>query len=107
MSKVVKVFISQPMRDKTEEEIKQERERAIKNIETLIVDDAEVEIIDSILDVNSIPQDYNVSLYCLGESIKLLSQADILYMCKGWSEARGCCIERICAQEYGIKIFTE
>ena len=53
MSKVVKVFISQPMRDKTEEEIKQERERAIKNIETLIVDDAEVEIIDSILPSNT------------------------------------------------------
>lgn len=40
----MKLFISQPMRDKTDEEIKEEREKIIKEVEKLF---GEVEVIDS------------------------------------------------------------
>ena len=35
-------------------------------------------------------------LWYLGESIKLLGQADIAYFCKDWEKYRGCCIEHEC-----------
>ena len=42
------------------------------------------------------------ALEYLGESLKLLARADIAYFAPGWNEARGCKIEHVCAEEYGI-----
>ena len=47
---MVKVFISQPMRDKTDEEIKKERERAVEEVKKKFNDD--VKIIDINLSKN-------------------------------------------------------
>ena len=44
----MKIFISQPMKDLSEEEIRHNREKAIKKIKSLYGDD--VEIIDSYID---------------------------------------------------------
>ena len=63
-----KIFISQPMRDKTDEQIKKERERAVKAIEEKIGE--QVEIIDSFFEKaphNAKP------LWFLGKSFELLS----------------------------------
>lgn len=95
----MKVFISQPMRGLAEHKIKLNREKAIENIKRLYGDD--VEIID-----NYFNGDEN-SLFKLGESIELLSTADIIYLCKGWNKARGCKIEYMCASDYDIKIIFE
>ena len=38
------------------------------------------------------------------KEIKLLSTADLVYLAKGWENARGCNIERTVAFEYGIPI---
>lgn len=43
-------------------------------------------------------------LWFLGESLKLLATADIAYFATGWEGARGCKIEHICAEEYGVHI---
>lgn len=93
---MLKLFISQPMRDRPEEEILDEREYAIKRVKCVV---GEVEVIDSYL--KNIPENAT-PLWCLGKSIELLSTADIVYFCDGWDKARGCRIEQACAVAYGI-----
>ena len=95
-----KVFISQPMRGKTDEEILAERDEAIEKVKQ-IYDGEEIEIIDSFL--KEAPADAT-PLWYLGDSIVLLSKADVMYLCKGWETARGCVIEYMCAKMYGIDI---
>ena len=92
-----KLFISQPMKGKTNVEIKKEREEAIRCAKEMMSD--EVEVIDSFFEnapVEAKP------LWYLGESLKLLSTADVAYFATGWKNARGCKIEHTCAQQYGI-----
>lgn len=92
-----KLFISQPMRGKSDEEILTERERAIKTAQELVGEP--VEVIDSFFE--SAPVDAK-PLWYLGESLKLLALADMAYFAPGWNDARGCKIEHTCAVEYGI-----
>lgn len=94
-----RLFISQPMNGKTDEEILKEREVAIVKAKEMCGED--VEVIDSFF--QSAPADAR-PLWFLGKSIELLSAADIAYFAPGWKEARGCKIEHTCASEYGIKV---
>lgn len=94
-----KVFISQPMANKTLEEIKTERSRIEKEIKAFFPD---VEFIDSIFD--TYPGLVNAPLWCLAKALELLSYADLVYFAEGWEKARGCVIEHKCAVDYGIKI---
>lgn len=94
-----KLFISQPMKGKTDEEIIAEREKAIQRAKEALHDD--VEIIESFF------QDAPVEarpLWYLAESLKLLAGADVAYFARGWENARGCKIEHTCALEYGIDV---
>ena len=90
-----RLFISQPMRGKTVEEILREREVAKREAEALVQEP--VEVIDSFFAGNTMKP-----LECLGESLKLLANADIAYFASGWEQARGCRIEWRCAVDYGI-----
>jgi len=94
---MMKVFISQPMRGKTDEEIVAERNRII----SLVNDKAygeQVEILDTFFD------DYNGSpIEFLACSLKYLSSADLAVFAPGWKLARGCRIEHLVCDEYGIK----
>ena len=94
-----KLFISQPMRGKTNEEILAEREKAIASAERELGEP--VEVIDSFF-LNA-PVDAK-PLWFLGKSLELLSTADVVYFTKGWEDARGCRIEHECAVEYGIEL---
>ena len=93
-----KLFISQPMRDKTDEEIKTERAKIIDIVTEKF---GEVEVIDSFFE--SAPHDAK-PLWFLGKSLELLSNADIAYFAKDWDKYRGCKIEHVCAIEYGIDV---
>ena len=93
----MKIFISQPMRDKTNEEIREERIRAISSFDGYGED---IEVIDSFFE--NAPHDAK-PLWYLGESIKKLGEADVAYFCKDWQHYRGCVIEHECAVRYGIK----
>ena len=95
----MKVFISQPMRDKTDEQIKEERAKAVNRIKETYNED--VEIIDSFFE--NAPYDAK-PLWFLGKSLELLANADIAYFCKDWDKYRGCRIENTCAKEYVIKV---
>ena len=95
-----KLFISQPMRDRTEEEIRKEREEIIKHCKEIYGD--QLEPIDTYFDdepVSKIP-----ALVHLGRSIQMMAEADVAYFAKGWEEARGCKIENECAIAYGIEV---
>lgn len=92
-----KLFISQPMRGKSDEEILAEREKAIKAAQELV--GGPVEVIDSFF--QSAPADAR-PLWFLGKSLELLSTADVAYFAEGWKDARGCRIEHECAVEYCI-----
>ena len=97
-----KLFISQPMKGKTDEEILAERRKAIRSAERQLGEAREV--IDSFF--QSAPADAK-PLWFLGKSLELLAGADIAYFAKGWQEARGCKIENICAIEYGIAVIED
>lgn len=97
-----KLFISQPMRGKTDEEILSEREKAISSAEHYLGES--VEVIDSFF--RNAPADAR-PLWFIGKSLELLSTADVVYFAKGWEDARGCRIENQCAIEYGIDVIED
>ena len=100
-----KLFISQPMRGLTDEEILKVREEIRARAEHAIGEP--VELIDSFIE--DYPGEINKSIpvWYLGKSIQFLSQADIAYFGEGWKNARGCKIEYEVAEKYGIKIIEE
>jgi len=97
-----KLFISQPMRGKTDEEILAVREKAIKSAERKLGEP--VEVIDSFF--QNAPAEAR-PLWFLGKSLELLSTADVAYFAKGWEDARGCRIENQCAIEYDIEVIED
>lgn len=94
-----KLFISQPMRGKSDEQIIAERRTAIQTAMRYLNED--VEVIDSFF--KAAPHDAK-PLWFLGKSLELLSTADVVYFADGWHDYRGCKIEHDCAEAYGIKI---
>lgn len=93
----IKLFISQPMRDKTNQEIAQERMRAAKDVEGRT--GGKVEVLDTFF------QDFKGNpLQLLAKAIGKLAEADVAYFAHGWQDARGCRIEHMCAEEYNISI---
>ena len=97
-----KLFISQPMRGKTDAEILAEREQAVASAEKHLGE--KVEVIDSFF--QNAPAEAR-PLWYLGKSLELLSTADVAYFAKGWEDARGCRIENTCAIEYGITVIED
>ena len=95
---MTKIFISQPMKNKTDQEIGQERKEIIEKAEKQF---GEIEVIDSFFKDAS--HDAK-PLWFLGKSLELLSNADVIVLGKDWENARGCRIEHECAIQYGIKI---
>lgn len=97
-----KIFISQPMKGKSNEEIKKERELIIKDIEA-IMEDESFEIMDTVF------EDFKgaTPLKFLAKSLMALADADYAYFADGWEEARGCRIEHECALEYRIMLLED
>ena len=93
----MKIFLSQPMNGKTDEQIRTER----KNIEVYLryLFKKDIEIIDTVLDL----EEGTHLLVYLGKSIEKMAEADIVCSMKGWDESRGCIIEHEAAVKYGIK----
>lgn len=88
----MKIMISQPMRGKTNEEIRQERAELVEKLES-----QGHEVIDTVLDIS----ENKSPIYYLSKSIELLNKADGVVFMKGWQEARGCRIEHQVAVDYG------
>ena len=98
-----KLFVSVPMKGRTEEEIRKTIDKMKKIAE--IYEGEELELIDSYID-NNPPKDNNQAIWFLGESLKKLAQADVFI---GISEAwdwNGCYVEQEVAHRYGIKAYS-
>lgn len=98
-----KIFISQPMRGLTDDEIKEKRSSVIDKLSTFMRGE-EFEVIDSFFE--KAPHDAK-PLWFLGKALELLSDADYVIFMEGWQAARGCRIENMCCQEYGIQTIYE
>lgn len=98
-----RVFISQPMNGRSNEEIKAERERITEQVKNYYPQEP-VEVIDSFFE--DAPHDAK-PLWFLGKSLELLSTADVAVFANGWQSARGCGIEHECAVQYGIQKVVE
>ena len=90
----MKLMISQPMRGKTNEQIKAERKSLVEELEK-----QGHEVLDTVFDLA--PKDCDTAIYYLSKSIEFLGQADGVVFMPGWQQARGCRIEYQVATEYG------
>ncbi|NFO86454.1 DUF4406 domain-containing protein [Clostridium botulinum] len=93
-----KLFISQPMRGITDEEILKVREEIRIKAEKTIGEPVKL--------INSFFKDFkpigNIPVAYLGKSITMLAEADVAYFGGDWRNARGCKIEHDVAVQYGI-----
>ena len=87
----MKVMISQPMRGKTNEQIRQERAELVQKLENN-------EVVDTVFE--NAPADEDVAIYMLSQSIRYIGKVDGIVFMKGWENARGCKIEYYVAQYY-------
>lgn len=94
----MKIMISQPMRGKTNEQIRKER----KGIVNKLINEGH-EVIDTVLELDA----NKSAIYYLAKSIELLDKADTIYFMKGWENARGCIIEHEVAKKYGKQIIYD
>ena len=114
MTKIINVFISQPMTGKSEEEILATRQEAIDKIHQLFDADGEqVNIIDSYIDdatrnefQGRMGDAINWDIYWLSQSLQKLALADTIWLCDGWGHSKGCKIELECAMKYGLDIVS-
>lgn len=105
-NELIKVFISQPMKNKTNDEILKERE-CIKTLAADMLNRCDGVKKDEIIFIDSFQKDKKGKpLYLLGESLKMLSEADMAFFPVNYEEYRGCNIEYKCAKEYGIRVAT-
>lgn len=98
-----KLFVSVPMKGRTEEEIKASIQKMKKIAE--IYEGEELELIDSYIEDNP-PQNNNEAVWYLGESLKKLAQADVFVGIDDVWDWSGCYIESEVAARYEIKKYS-
>lgn len=97
---MIKLFISQPMKGKTDDEILAERDR-VKNLVAEVFEE-DIEVIDSFFRGEA-----DKPLAMLGKSIQLMAEADMVFFARGWEDARGCRIEHAAAEAYELEMGVE
>lgn len=100
----MKVFLSHPMHGLNEKQVFKIRHEAIEYLRSKYGQTADIRAIDNYTHGNAPYQAGR--LWHLGRSIQQMEEADAIYFCEGWSEAKGCQIERTVAYTYGLKILT-
>lgn len=96
--KIMKLMISQPMRGKTNEQIREERAELVSRLQ-----EEGNEVIDTVFE--NAPVDEDIAIYMLSQSIRYIGKVDGIVFMKGWEKARGCKIEHEVAAEYGKQVF--
>lgn len=90
----MKLMISQPMRGKTNEQIRKEREELVEKLKA-----EGHEVIDTVFDDFS--EGKATPVHYLAKSIEFIANVDGVVFMPGWANARGCRIEHQVAEEYG------
>lgn len=96
-----RVFISQPMNGLSDKEIEEVREETIRKIKEYFKGE-EIEIADSFF--KGAPHDAK-PLWFLGKSIQVLSTCDAAVFVGDWSDKRGCRLEYLAADAYGLETY--
>ena len=91
----MKVMISQPMRGKTNAQIRKERADVVRRLKA-----DGFEVVDTIIN-DEPPKNSDEAIFYLGKSIEFISMVDVVYFMQGWHKARGCMIEHAVCQQYG------
>lgn len=97
----LRIFLSHKMNGLTDDEVFRIRRRAEKYLRSRY---GNVTIIDNFHHDNA-PTDAG-RLWHLGESIKMMEEADGVYFCPGWMDAKGCQIEYEICKTYGLRILN-
>ena len=97
-----KLFVSVPMKGRTEEEIRASIAKMKAVAEAY--EGEELELIDSYVEDNP-PQDNNQAIWYLGESLKKLATADVFITIDDTWNWNGCFVEEEVASRYGIKTY--
>lgn len=100
---MTKVFISLPMRNRTNEEIKSRMNDILEKTSKLLKD--ELILLDTVIDDEE-PEESKHGCWYLGKSISMMSEADFVIFDYNWRGARGCRIERQVCEFYGIPYYT-
>ena len=98
MSKSLRIFISQPMAGRSDEEIERTRQ-LVKDAATKVFD------VDRIIEIPKRPEwqvKSNPPVMNLGRSIEDLSRANVVIFSPGWNETRGCQVEHLVCELYKI-----
>jgi hypothetical protein len=96
----MKIMISQPMKGKTNEQIREQRAELVTRLQ-----EEGLEVVDTVFENG--PADEDIAIYMLSQSIKYIGKVDAVYFMKGWEKARGCKIEHEVAVQYGKQVFYE
>ena len=98
---MIKVFISQPMKGNSDEEIKLTRSIIERIVQKKLNNEAD--IIDSYFEDYPCAKGHkNIALKYLAKSIDKLADADVFFHLTDAGFNRGCAIEERCAAYYGI-----
>ena len=102
-------MLSQPMAGKTEKEIVETRNKAIKALSDLgyVVENTYFSDDWTNPEKMTARGVKNIPVCFLGRSLDSMSLCDAVYFCKGWEGARGCKIEHEVAKQYGMTIIYE
>lgn len=105
----MKAMLSQPMAGKTDKEIEETREKAIKVLQGLGYEVVNTLFTDECYSAASMKERgvVQIPLCFLAKSLENMSKCHAAYFCKGWEEARGCRIEHEAAKSYGLTILYE
>ena len=98
----MKVFISQPMRGKTVEEVNIIRDDAKNKFMQLYSGNDDVEFVSSYMNGDG---EILSPLYLLGRSIQMINECDVVLFAGNWKDARGCRSEHYLCEQYGITIY--
>lgn len=93
-------MISQPMKGKTNEQIREQRAELVTRLQ-----EEGLEVVDTVFE--NAPADEDIAIYMLSQSIRYIGKVDAVYFMKGWEKARGCKIEHEVAVQYGKQVFYE
>lgn len=93
-----KLFISQPMADRTDEEILEEREILHKQAEKIF--GQKFELVDSFFQGDENRKTANGALYLMGKSLQKMSEAQYVVFHWDYRNYRGCRLEFQAATEY-------
>ena len=106
---MLKAMLSQPMVGKTQEEIVETRERAIRALQERGYEIVNTLFTDEWYDEEAMKEHgvVQIPLCFLAKSLESMSLCHAAYFCKGWEQARGCRIEHETAKAYGLEIIYE